>query len=277
MSLRDTTDIAEQWRKLIVEPLACLEGSSIGNVVVVIDTLDESGAEATRVAFLQVLAASNAKLPANIRILLTSWPLVDIGKVLNTAQHVQARSFDEIDAKLTICNICLYISTCLKSLGGTFSDENLQQLAATSDGMFEWARLTCDFISHPIGVIAQKRLREIMSHAPGDGRTLLDAMYTTFLKELTKGSSDVLAVFCSVMRQLLWLKKPLPISALDFMCARFPREDDRYPVGDTLQWMASLLSGTNEVSTPVRCHAPNTFGTVNMEHTIDSSLSWSEQ
>ena len=26
-----------------------------------------------------------------------------------------------------------------------------------------------------------------------------------------------------------------------------------------------------------RCHAPNTFGTVNMEHTIDSSLSWSER
>ena len=25
------------------------------------------------------------------------------------------------------------------------------------------------------------------------------------------------------------------------------------------------------------CHAPNMFGTVNMEHTIDSSLSWSEQ
>ena len=25
-----------------------------------------------------------------------------------------------------------------------------------------------------------------------------------------------------------------------------------------------------------RCHAPNTFGTVNMEHTIDLSLSWSE-
>ena len=27
----------------------------------------------------------------------------------------------------------------------------------------------------------------------------------------------------------------------------------------------------------VWCHAPNTFGTVNMEHTINSSLSWSEQ
>ena len=26
-----------------------------------------------------------------------------------------------------------------------------------------------------------------------------------------------------------------------------------------------------------RCHTPNTFGTVNMEHTINSSLSWSKQ
>ena len=25
------------------------------------------------------------------------------------------------------------------------------------------------------------------------------------------------------------------------------------------------------------CHAPNTFGTVNMEHTIDLSLSWSKR
>ena len=34
-------------------------------------------------------------------------------------------------------------------------------------------------------------------------------------------------------------------------------------------------SRTPEVT--VRCHAPNTFGTVNMEHTIDSSLSWSKR
>ena len=250
-SLRDTADIAEQWQKFIIETLSRLEGSSTGNVVVVIDALDESGAEATRAAFLEVLAACDAKLPANIRILLTSRPLVDIGKVLKTAQHVQARSLDAIDAELTIRDIRLYISTRLKSLGDTFSDENLQRLAAKSDGVFEWARLACDFISHPISVIARKRLREIMSHSPGDGRTLLDAMYTTFLNELTKGSADVLAVFRSVMRQLLWLKKPLPISALDFMRARFPQEDDRYPVGDILQWMASLLSGTNEASIPV--------------------------
>ena len=251
-SLRDTTDIADQWQKLIVEPLSRLEGSSTGNVVVVIDALDESGAEATRAAFLAVLAAYDTQLLANIRILLTSRPLVDIGEVLSTVQHVQARSLDDIDAELTIRDIRLYISTRLKNLGDTFSDENLQQLAEKSAGVFEWARLACDFISQRIRVIAQRRLQEIVSHAPGDGRALLDAMYTTFLKELTKGSSDVLVVFRSVMRQILWLKKPLPITALDFMRARFPREDDRYPVGDILQLMASLLCGTSEAFTPVR-------------------------
>ncbi|KIM63397.1 hypothetical protein SCLCIDRAFT_24287 [Scleroderma citrinum Foug A] len=39
-------------------------------------------------------------------------------------------------------------------------------------------------------------------------------------------------------------------------------------------------SGTSSAKTGVaaeRCHAPNTFGTVNMEHTVDSRLSWSER
>ena len=55
-SLMDTADITEQWEKLIVEPLACVEASSTGNVVVVIDALDESGAEGTRARILVALA-----------------------------------------------------------------------------------------------------------------------------------------------------------------------------------------------------------------------------
>ena len=49
------------------------------------------------------------------------------------------------------------------------------------------------------------------------------------------------------MRQILRLKEPLPISALDFIRERFPREDDRYPVGFILNFMASLLAGASEV------------------------------
>ena len=251
-SLRDMEDIEEQWQKFIFEPLSQLEGSSTGNVVVVIDALDESGAERTRSTVLKVLAGHAAKLPENLRILLTSRPLPDIREVLDVARHVRVSSLDDIDTESTIGDIHLYVSDRLKNLGGAFSDGNLQQLAAKSDGVFEWARLACDFVSNRIRVIAMKRLEEILSQAPGDGRTLLDEMYTTFLKEFTQGPSDVLDMFRSVMRQILWSKEPLSISALDFIRNRFPQQEDHYPVGDVLNSMASLLSGTSEVSTPIR-------------------------
>ena len=247
-SLRDSTDIAAQWNKLILEPLSQLKASPTGNVVVVIDALDESGTEGTRATVLDVLAVYSAELPANFRILLTSRPLVDIGEALNTSPHIYARSLDAIDTELTMRDIHLYVSTRLQSLRDTFSDENFQQLAAKSGGVFEWARLACDFMSPRIGVIPKNRFHEIMSHAPGDGRTLLDEMYTTFLMDLFRESNER-QVFCSVMRQILWLKEPLPISALDFMLLR---EDDHCPVGLILKFMAPLLAGVSEVSTPVR-------------------------
>ena len=251
-SLRNTADIAEQWERFIVEPLSRLGRSSPGNVVVIIDALDESGAETTRVSILEALSKSYGRLPTNIRILLTSRPLMDIQEALHATRNIHVRSLDDIEAELTLADICLYVSHRLKNLDNAFSDENFQQLAAKSSGVFEWARLACDFISHRIKVIAKKRFNEILTHAPGDGRTLLDEMYTTFLKELTKGQSDVLCMFHSVMRQILWLKEPLPISALDVMRNWFPQMDDRFGVGDALNLMASLLSGTNGSFTPVR-------------------------
>ena len=251
-SLRDTENIREQWKKFIFEPLSQLAGSSTENVVVVIDALDESGAEETRSTILDVLAGNNALLPANLRILLTSRPLVDIREALDVAQHVRAMSLDDIGQESTIADIRRYVSNRLKSLRDIFSDENLQQLAEKSGGVFEWARLACDFVSNRIRKIAKKRLEEILSHAAGGGRTLLDEMYSTFLKEVTQGPSDVLDMFRSVMRQILWSKEPLSINALDSMRDGFPHEDDHYSVGDVLNSMASLLSGTNTTSTPIR-------------------------
>ena len=127
---------------------------------------------------------------------------------------------------------------------------NIEQVAAKLDGVFELAHLVCNFIFQCIRIIAKRRLHEIMSHAPGGGRTFLDEMYTNFLKEFTQGLSKALGLFQSVMQQVLWSKEPLPITTLDALWERFPRTDDCYAVGDTLEVMASLLSGTNETSTP---------------------------
>ena len=245
-------NIADEWQKLILEPLSRLEGSFTGQVVVVIDALDESGPENTRTAILEVLDTYGGELPANIRILLTSRPLLDIREVLNANQHsVITRSLDG-DNQSTIHDIHLYVSTRLKSLGDTFSDQDFQNLAAKSDGVFEWARLACDFVSPRNGRVPKEAFDEIMSHTAGSGRTLLDEMYTTFLKDLIRGSEERHVVFCSVMRQILWLKEPLPISALNSLHDEFPRSIDHYPVNFVLDFMASLLAGVTNESTPVR-------------------------
>ena len=53
-----------------------------------------------------------------------------------------------------------------------------------------------------------------------------------------------------------------------------------YPSYQPFMWNGArhvhALSRPRDSAEP-HCHAPNTFGTVNMEHTIDSSLSWSER
>ena len=254
-SSKKSPNVMEEWKRFILEPLSRLEGSFTGNIVIVIDALDESGTERTRAAILYVLATYGAELPANVRILLTSRPLSDIRRALNIDQHtILARSLDDIDTASTIHDIHLYASTRLKSLGDAFSDQDFQTLAAKSDGVFEWVRLACDFVSLRNGGMPKKAFEEIMSHTPGSGRTLLDEMYTTFLKDLIRGP-DLEArrvVFFSVMRQILWLKEPLPISALNLLRDEFPRRDDRYPVNFVLDFMASLLAGITNESTPIR-------------------------
>jgi len=250
-SLRDTADIAEQWQKFILEPLSQLEGPLSRNVVVVIDALDESGAEATRRDILRILAARNVQLPSSIRIVLTSRPIMDIRQALLANQHVLARSIDHIEAELVTHDITRYISTTLKELGAAFSDKDVEHLATKSNGLFEWARLACDFLRPRIGVIANECFRKIMSHA-GDGANLLDGMYTMSLKDLIQEDADVLERFRSVMRQILWSKEPLSISALDTMRCKFTREDAHFPVGTILSYMTSFLTGDTDLSTPVR-------------------------
>jgi len=127
--LRDTADITEQWKKFILEPLSQLEGPLSRNVIIVIDALDESSAEATRLDILHILAACDAQLSSNIQIVLTSWPIMDIRQPLLTSQHVQARSLDDIKVVSVAHDITHYISTTLKELGTAFSEKDLEQLA----------------------------------------------------------------------------------------------------------------------------------------------------
>ncbi|KIM51760.1 hypothetical protein SCLCIDRAFT_33187 [Scleroderma citrinum Foug A] len=123
--LKTTPDVMQQWEKPFLEPLSKVSGGIVGKVVLVIDALDESGADSSRKHILSVLTSTQAaSFPPNFRILLTSRPLSDITRALGNAQHVKVVSLDNVPAIFTERDIRLFVS---KELGG-FDDTGKREI-----------------------------------------------------------------------------------------------------------------------------------------------------
>ncbi|KIK20401.1 hypothetical protein PISMIDRAFT_12997 [Pisolithus microcarpus 441] len=252
-SLKTTPDVVQQWRKLILGPLSTVNGMIIGNVVVVIDALDESGPDISREHILSLLASSEAAdLPSNFRVLLTSRPLPDIKHALTPAAHVKAVSLEDIPAALAERDIRLYASTELRRLPEIGITE-IQSIAQKSDGLFEWARLACRFIKpNRPGRTVMERYLEIMSPSSGGGGALLDAMYRTILEDTVPQDGVTLARFRSAMQQVMSTFEPLQLNVLNEMRKHFPSKDDHFDMTIILEFMAPLLGGITDRHSVVR-------------------------
>ncbi|KIO04629.1 hypothetical protein M404DRAFT_26080 [Pisolithus tinctorius Marx 270] len=251
-SLKTTTDVATQWRKLILEPLCRISGQIVGNVVVVVDALDESGPERSRRHLLSVLASAQAAdLPHNFRILVTSRPFPDIEHALNAARHVRVASLDDVPAVSEERDIRLYIMRRLGHLHGIGAAE-VHGISQKAEGLFEWARLACEFVS-PGRAIKNGSVKERFDNImllPSGG--LLDAMYQAILKDTIPNDQISLMQFRSVMQQIISTLEPLHIDALRKMRSHFPANEDRYDMVAILESMALLFSGITDRSSPVR-------------------------
>lgn len=253
-SLRTTPDVTQQWEKLIQEPLLKVRDTALGNVLIVIDGLDESGDEASREHILKILASTPiAESSSNIRIFISSRPLPDIHTALSSSSNVKLRPMDTIPPESTERDIRMYISEKLRNLGDDFNDEDVTLLAQKSDGLFEWSRLACEFIrSYKAGVTPKERFEDLISLTPGAGKPLLDEMYRVMLADIVDESPKALARFHSVMRQIMWTLEPLSLASLNTMRRAFIDRADQFKVEIILTSMASLLSGIADISIPVR-------------------------
>ncbi|KAG2098420.1 uncharacterized protein F5147DRAFT_839624 [Suillus discolor] len=154
-SLKTTTDIIQQWQKLLIEPLRKSSRSTGEPIVIVIDALDESGGVETRGDLLRILAGKHQSpgvpkitdLPDNFRFIVTSRPLGDIEDKFRGVQHIRQMSMDDIPAAFTERDIRAYVSRELEELD--FQDRELAVLAEKADGLFEWARLASGYIKDP--------------------------------------------------------------------------------------------------------------------------------
>ncbi|KIK14898.1 hypothetical protein PISMIDRAFT_342730 [Pisolithus microcarpus 441] len=252
-TLKTTPDVVQQWQQLILNPLSKVNGAIVGNVVVVIDALDETGPDTSREHILSLLASPEAaRLPSNFRILLTSIPLADIKRVLSTAAHVKATSLDDISAQLAERDIHLYVSAGLR-LHPEIGAAEVHSISQKSDGLFEWARLACRFIKpNRPGRTIMERYKEVMSPQSEDGGSLLDAIYRTILEDTIPRDEITLSRFRSVMQQIMSTSVPLQLDALDEMRSHFPSEEDCFEMWIILEFMAPLLSGITDRGSVVR-------------------------
>jgi hypothetical protein len=266
-SLKNTTDILQQWKELIVKPAQKLSEALVGPIVIVIDALDETGGADSRQHILRILAGKLdddesriSKLPSNFRILLTSRPLPDIYDALKGVIHVQQKSMDSIPSSLTQSDILHYVSCELSGLKGIQCKEVSTSLALASDGLFEWARLACAYIKgdDDAGITTMERFELVITHNKDDYVPLLDSMYKLTLETIFPPDQDIrrnrsirLDRFRSVMAQILGTAEPLPLASLNTMRHHFGhvRKTD---INVIIRPMGALLSGTTDPAATIR-------------------------
>ena len=251
-SLMATPDIKQQWEKLFLEPLSEVAGGITGRIVVVIDALDESGLELSRSHILSVLGLPQAaKLPSNFRLLMTSRPLHDIQDGLSGARHVKAMSLDDVPIAFTERDIRLFVSTKIGDLED-IGDSEVNQIAQKADGLFEWARLACEFISlNATGEMVKERFNSCIGCASGEGKALLDNMYRAILESVVSTRPTALMRFRSVMQQVLCTGESLPVGGLNAMRRHFSHNHDVFDVAIVLHFMGPLLSGVTDHTKPI--------------------------
>jgi hypothetical protein len=209
--------LQNQARCLIVD--TANDADLIGPVVIVIDTLDESGNTDVRAPLLRTLSAAVKALPRYIKLIITSRDEQDIRSTL--ADIGEGRNLN--NAAGTSDDILAFIRTEMSSLRkiqrrlgqdwpGLDTEQKLTQLAS---GLFIWASVACKFISDGN---AKAQLSTLLRNVATSGTSLgkLDQLYLHILQQAyaTKavGSLDALRY---VVGSILLLKDPLSEAALD--------------------------------------------------------------
>jgi hypothetical protein len=207
---------------------------------------------------LDTFSPELTKLPENVRVLITSRPLEDIHKSLHGASHVRHVSMDDnfyVSTESSERDIQHFISTRLEDLQ-VFNDRDFKSLALKSDGLFEWARLTCEYIkgTNKLALHPMVRFQAVIAGTSSKGTRLLDDMYDRILQSIIPQDEheELIPVFRSMMGQILASLEPLSITALTAMRQHFPLASDHYEVEQVIRSLGSLVTGTTDSHTPIR-------------------------
>ena len=215
-----------QARTLLVEPIRGVE--IIGPVVIIIDALDESGADdersrVTRETLVRVIVEELPTLPAFVKVLITSRDEGSISRWMPDCPSCLRK--DITDEKTTEEDILKYIQSCMREIR---KSRNLlddwpgpnKELALKnySDGLFIWANVACAFLRS--GYDPNIQLEELLK-ASSDQRVTAEAKLDRLYTDIINRNRTVLAIpedsWRYVVDSIVALKTPLTFRDLDLL------------------------------------------------------------
>ncbi|RDW93985.1 uncharacterized protein DSM5745_01307 [Aspergillus mulundensis] len=222
--------LAEQCRRLIVEPVRKLAGDDASPLVFVIDALDECDREEDIEIIPQLLTMlASVKSKFRLRVLITGRPERAVRRgFLQSRSHFH-REFDlfDMDDAVVKQDISLLIEDELEKVRSRHglpdswpasSDRVVETLSTNAGSLFIYAKTVCRFIyESPIPQRALKMLLEESSSENGHSPTAaLDEMYLTILKHSYIGDEFL---FKRVIGSIVLLRTQFSTAALSGLLA----------------------------------------------------------
>ncbi|KDN33884.1 hypothetical protein RSAG8_13024, partial [Rhizoctonia solani AG-8 WAC10335] len=208
------SSIPKQFESLLRAPLRNA-GPISGNIVVVVDALDECGDQSTIRVFLEHLVKYAEELP--LKILITSRPEPEFNAKMKPSQTI---SLHEVKESLVQADIKLYLKQELAAM--SLPDNQLMDLAHQCGTLFILAGSLVRYIQPDNPRIdSNTRLQHVLDTSSNSelNKAGIDLLYTNVLEIALKGLvAEELDAVRVVLRTVLCAQEPLCMDTIATLC-----------------------------------------------------------
>ncbi|KAF7969148.1 hypothetical protein HWV62_28238 [Athelia sp. TMB] len=227
-------------------------------IILVIDALDEAVPDEAHTDLLTILRDEVAKLPARIRIFVTSRPTRVIEQFLSDREHITPHTLD-IDSAESQHDIATYIDSMVRDdvirsqMGTPWPDEALiRDLQVRTEGHFIWIATMFGYLRSAYQ--PREKLRALLSSSVAHGRILeptrkINELYATILEVCGDWNDpDFREGYALFMGSIMAVKRPLSLAALRALHGG----SQELSLGRLPQRFGSVLVGLQHEHEPIR-------------------------
>lgn len=231
--------LKKQLDNLIVKPLSVVERDRNQVVVLVLDALDECGAQGAS-DILQLLQTAQSSFPPFLKIVITSRPERHINSILGTSGDIHTIALHEVDESIVQGDIHRYLHVRLHNLPlergedlppDWVKDHEIEMLAEEAGNLFAHAAAFVHHVAKAVDLRTQlDSLLGAISSGCFDGGSNpfvdLDKMYREILGRLItpQNAAETIKIFRLVVGSLVLLRESMSVDALERLNCLNPGE-----------------------------------------------------